>query len=68
MFPASLRPTSYGGPDRGYPKILWHVDPLLGNDNEINNYTIAVNKQQPVNSNRGKLFSVRSVPRCYKQE
>jgi hypothetical protein len=24
--------------------ILWHADPLLGNDSEINNYTTAVAK------------------------
>jgi hypothetical protein len=24
--------------------ILWHVDPLLGNDHEISSYTIAVAK------------------------
>jgi hypothetical protein len=24
--------------------ILWHVDPLLGNDHEIGNYTTAVAK------------------------
>jgi hypothetical protein len=43
------------------------VEPLLGNDREINDYTTAVTRQQPVNSNRRTVFSVRSVPRCYKQ-
>jgi hypothetical protein len=47
--------------------MLWYIDPLLGNDREIGNYTTAVTRQLPVNSNRGTLFSVRSVPRCYKQ-
>jgi hypothetical protein len=48
--------------------ILWHVDPLLGNDREISNYTTAVTRQRPVNSNRGMMFSVRSLPKCYKQD
>jgi hypothetical protein len=39
-----------------------------GSDRETNNYTTAVTWQQPVNINRGKVFSVRSVPRCYKQD
>jgi hypothetical protein len=46
--------------------ILWHLDPLLGNDREISNYTTAVTRQQPVSSNRGTMFSVQSVPRCYR--
>jgi hypothetical protein len=24
---------------------VWHIDPLLGNDHEISNYTLAVTKQ-----------------------
>jgi hypothetical protein len=48
-------------------KIIWHVDPLLGNDSEISNHTTAVTRQRSVNSNRGKVFSVRSAPICYKQ-
>jgi hypothetical protein len=48
--------------------ILWHVDQLLGNDCEICNYTTAVTRQRPVNSNRGMIFSVQSVPRCYKKD
>jgi hypothetical protein len=47
-------------------KILWHVVPLLGNEREINDYTTSVTRQWPVNSKRGKVFSVQSVPRCYK--
>jgi hypothetical protein len=47
---------------------LWHVDWMLSNDCEISNYTTAVTRQQPVNSNRGKVFSARSVSRCYKQD
>jgi hypothetical protein len=27
---------------------LWHIDPLLGNDHETNNKTMAVDKQWPV--------------------
>jgi hypothetical protein len=57
---------------------LWHFDPLLGYDREISK------KQQPLlsngftnkhirtatveNSKREKVFSVRSVLRCYKQD
>jgi hypothetical protein len=48
--------------------ILWHVDPLLGNDREISNYTTAVTRQRLVNSNRGTVFSVPSVLRRYKQD
>jgi hypothetical protein len=47
--------------------ILWYVDPLLGNDHKIN-YTTAVTRQRSANSNRGMVFSVRSVPRCNKQD
>jgi hypothetical protein len=46
--------------------ILWHVDPLLGNDREIGNNTTAVTRQRPVNGNGGTAFSVLSEPR-YKQ-
>jgi hypothetical protein len=48
--------------------ILWHVDPLLGNDRELNNYTTVVNRKRPINGNRGKVSYVRSVPRNYKQD
>jgi hypothetical protein len=53
-----------------YPdcNVLWHVDQLLRNDCEINDYTTAVIRQRPVNSNRETVFSVRSVQRCYKQD
>jgi hypothetical protein len=27
-----------------YSNILWYVDPLLGNDNEISSYTAAIAK------------------------
>jgi hypothetical protein len=27
-----------------FTNILWHVDPLLGNDREINNYITAIAK------------------------
>jgi hypothetical protein len=47
---------------------MWRVDPLLGKGREINNYTKTVTRQRSVNSNRGTVFSVRSTPRCYKQE
>jgi hypothetical protein len=52
--------------------ILWHVDPLPGNDREISDYTTApqtiIFPRQQLNSNRGTVFSVRSVPRCSKQD
>jgi hypothetical protein len=78
--------------------ILWHVDPLLGNDHEISNYTqllpLALKQQQrkgvfctvcpdgcasnngichattkqQSHCNRGTVFSMRSMPKCYKQE
>jgi hypothetical protein len=51
-----------------YSITLRHVVALLGNDSEISNYTTAVTRQRPVNSNRGTVFSVRFVPRCYKQD
>jgi hypothetical protein len=35
---------------------LWHVDPLLGNDHEISNYTTAVTRQWHGNSDRGKVL------------
>jgi hypothetical protein len=59
---------------RRYYTVLWHVDPLLGNDLEISSYTIAVAKlcfckQRPLLSNgrnnrraagRGALSAVRA--------
>jgi hypothetical protein len=53
---------------RGDRTILWHADPLLGNDSEINNWTTVVTRQQSVNRSKEKFFFVRFVPRCYKQE
>jgi hypothetical protein len=47
---------------------VWHVYPLLGNDREIRNYSTNVTRQRPVNSNKETVFSVRFVPRCYKQD
>jgi hypothetical protein len=37
--------------------ILWHVDPLLGNDRETN-------RQRPVNSNKGMAFSAPMAARA----
>jgi hypothetical protein len=51
----------------GYKVILWHADPLLGNDSEISNCTAAPTRQRDVNGNRG-MFSVRFVPRCHKKD
>jgi hypothetical protein len=39
-----------------------------GNNHKISSYSRAVTMHWSVNSNRRKLFSVRSVPRCYKQD
>jgi hypothetical protein len=46
--------------------VLWHVDPLLGNDREISSCTTTVSRQRTVNSHRGTVFSVRFVPRYCK--
>lgn len=48
--------------------IMRHVYPLLGNDREIRNYTRAVTRPWSVNSNRGIVFYVLPVLRCYKQD
>jgi hypothetical protein len=48
--------------------IVACISPLLGNDREIRNYTMGVIRQRPVNSNRGTVFSVRAMLRCYKQD
>jgi hypothetical protein len=60
-----------------------HVDPLLSGDREIGDCTAVTARQRPasrgmaflggpstkqLNSNRGTVFSVRSLPRCYKQD
>lgn len=36
--------------------------PVIGNDHERSSYIIAITK------NRGPVFSVQSVPRCYNQD
>jgi hypothetical protein len=41
--------------------MMWHVDPLLGNDSKIRNHTTAVTRHQSVNSNRGTVFSVTTA-------
>jgi hypothetical protein len=51
--------------------IFWHVDPLLCNDHEISQNTAAVTekrlrKQTCLHGSRGTVFSVLSMPRCYK--
>jgi hypothetical protein len=55
--------------------VLWRVDPLLVNDREIRKDTTPltdndfankhVRKATIGNSNRGIVFSVRPIPRCY---
>jgi hypothetical protein len=47
---------------------MWHVVPLLDDDGEISNYTNAVTRQRPLNSKRGTVFYVWSMPRCFKQD
>jgi hypothetical protein len=47
--------------------------PLLGNDRKISKTTTSVTHKHVFtatigNSNKGTVFSVRSVPRCYKQD
>jgi hypothetical protein len=59
--------TSIQNHRQNYNLKLWHVDLLLDNGREITNYTTTVTRQWPANNNRGTMFSVRSVPRCYKQ-
>jgi hypothetical protein len=41
--------------------ILWHVDPLLGNDREIGDCSAAVARQYSVNKNRRMAFSALSA-------
>jgi hypothetical protein len=48
--------------------ILGHVDPLLGGDRETGDCTMDVARQRPARNNRGKVFYVQSVLRCYKQD
>jgi hypothetical protein len=40
---------------------------MLGNDRKIRNYTHSITRQRPVNSNRGRVLSVVSVPKCFSQ-
>jgi hypothetical protein len=49
-------------------KILWHVDPLLRGDCKIGDCTAATARHQPATNNRGTVFSVWCVPRCYKHD
>jgi hypothetical protein len=42
--------------------MLLHIDPLLGNDSGISNYTTAVTRQRYKNYKRGMVFSAQSVP------
>jgi hypothetical protein len=44
---------------------MWNVDPLLGNDHEMSNFTTAV-MAPPKDTNRRAVFSKRSLLRCYK--
>jgi hypothetical protein len=46
---------------------VWHVDSLLVSDHEISSHTTVVTRR-PLNCNRGIVFSVWSMLRCYKQD
>jgi hypothetical protein len=48
-------------------RMLWHVDMLLGSDREIGDCTVAAVRQRLADNNRGMVFSVQSVPICFKQ-
>jgi hypothetical protein len=48
--------------------VMLYVDLLLGNDREVRKYTTIVNRQRPVNRNKGTMFSMRSVPIGYKRK
>jgi hypothetical protein len=41
----------------GTTYILWHIDPLLGNDRETNNNTMTVARQRPARNNGGTVGS-----------
>jgi hypothetical protein len=72
-FPAAL----------GISKILWRINPLLGNDRKTNNETTAVARQRPARqwtdwiamfsarsepmAAHATVITLRSVPRCYKR-
>jgi hypothetical protein len=49
-------------------RFMCHAGALLRSDCEISNYITAVTRQRPINSNRRKLCSMRTVPRPYKQD
>jgi hypothetical protein len=48
--------------------ILGHINPVLGNDRtkQLCNISYDSNRTQHLYYNRGIVFSVHSVPRCYK--
>jgi hypothetical protein len=66
----------YGRTEESFGIILWHVDPLLGNNREkssyYNSYYGFSDEQVCMAafeySTRGTVFSVRSMPRSYKQD
>jgi hypothetical protein len=47
---------------------MWHVGPLLCNNSKVSNYTKSIAMKRPINSNRERVFSTRSVPRCCKHD
>jgi hypothetical protein len=59
---------------RSLSTTLWHVDPLLGNGQDISKYTTAVTKQtsmfplQQLDTIRLTAFSMWSVQRCCKED
>jgi hypothetical protein len=44
-----------------FHNILWHLEPLLGNDPELGNCKTAVARQRPLKNSRGMVFSARPV-------
>jgi hypothetical protein len=43
--------------------VLLYVDSLLGGD-----WTVTIARQWPAKNNRGMVFSIRSMPKCFKQD
>jgi hypothetical protein len=48
-------------------KLLWHVEPLLGNDCKISNYTTGSPQEQENTAIMEVVFSMLSMHGCYKQ-
>jgi hypothetical protein len=48
--------------------VLWHVDQLLGNEREGDNWTTTVTRQRPAICDGVAVFSMRSVSRRAKHD